>query len=97
MVNAEFLAHMKDTAILINTARGGLVDEDALYEALKHGLIAGAASDVFSSEPPEKDNKLVALDNFILTAHIGAFTREAVLRTAKLSVENLIEMLFRCV
>jgi len=94
IINREALNKMKNTAYLINTSRGELVDEDALFEALKNGTIAGAAQDVFSQEPPEKDNKLLSLDNFILTPHIGAFTREATERMVITSAKNLMEMLF---
>jgi D-3-phosphoglycerate dehydrogenase len=71
---AEF-AKMKPKAYLVNCARGGIVDETALYNALKDKKIAGAALDVFSSEPPEK-TPLATLDNIILTPHIGASTKE---------------------
>ena len=94
LINREALSKMKKTAYLINTSRGELVDEDALYDALKNGTIAGAAQDVFSQEPPCKDNKLLSLDNFILTPHIGAFTREATERMVITSAKNLMEMLF---
>lgn len=66
---------MKESAYLVNCARGGVVDEEALYDALSNGKIAGAAFDVFETEPP-KDNKLLSLDNFHSTPHIGASTRE---------------------
>jgi D-3-phosphoglycerate dehydrogenase len=92
MINSETLSMMKKTAYIINTSRGSLVDEDALYEALVNGVIAGAAQDVFSKEPPGK-HKLLELDNFILTAHIGAQTKEAVERMAVQSTKNLIKML----
>jgi D-3-phosphoglycerate dehydrogenase len=85
---------MKQTAFLINTSRGELVDEDALYDALVKGAIAGAAQDVFSQEPPNKDNKLLSLDNFILTPHIGAYTKESTERMVVSSAKNLVEMLF---
>ncbi len=94
IINSKTLRKMKQTAYLVNTARGELVDEDALYNALKNGIIAGAAQDVFSQEPPDKQNKLVALDNFILTPHIGAYTKEATERMVITSAKNLIEMLF---
>ncbi len=92
MINRDTLAMMKPTAYLINTARGELVDEDALYDALKSGALAGAAQDVFSKEPPE-GHKLLELDNFILTSHIGAYTVEANEKMAVKSAENLIRML----
>jgi len=93
MINETTLKLMKPSAYLINTSRGELVDEAALYEALVNKTIAGAAQDVFSSEPPAKDNALIALDNFILTPHIGAFTNEAVERMVMVSTQNLLNML----
>ncbi len=93
MVNPETLEMMKPSAYLVNTSRGELIDEDALCEALQNGVIAGAASDVFSSEPPAADNPLLAKDNFILTSHIGAFTQEANEKMALVSAQNLIRMI----
>lgn len=93
MINSATLDLMKPNAVLINTSRGELVDEEALYEALSSGRIAGAAQDVFSSEPPAKDEKLLQLDNFILTPHLGAFTGEAVEKMVLVSTNNLLEML----
>jgi len=69
LINAETLGKMKPTAYLINTARGRLVDEDALYIALRDGGIAGAGLDVFWKEPPERDNPLLGLPNVVLTSH----------------------------
>lgn len=93
IINKDTLKLMKKTAFLINTSRGGLIDEEALYEALINGVIAGAAQDVFSKEPPESKNKLLCLDNFILTPHTGAYTPEAIQKMVLLSTENLIDML----
>ncbi len=93
LFNETVLKQMKSSAILINTARGELVDEKALYEALYNGTISVAAQDVYSMEPPSKGDTLVQLPNFILTPHIGAFTNEAVERMAVVSTENLLEML----
>jgi len=74
MIGAEQLALMKPTAYLINTCRGPVVDEPALYAALAAGKIAGAGLDVFDREPPPADNKLFTLDNVILTAHLAGPT-----------------------
>jgi phosphoglycerate dehydrogenase-like enzyme len=93
LVNSQSLKLFKPTAFLINTSRGELVDEDALYSALNNKAIAGAAQDVFSSEPPLKDEKLLKIDSFILTPHIGAFTQEAVEKMVMVSTQNLLEML----
>lgn len=76
MVNASFLVNMKPGAILINTARGGLVDERALADALKAGFIAGAATDVLATEPPEADCPLLGLENCIITPHMAWAPKE---------------------
>lgn len=94
LINARTLALMKPGAILINTARGGLVDEQALAEALRGGKIAGAAADVFEREPPTGSPLIDAdqpLDNFIAAPHIGAFTAEANIRVAVASAQNLVD------
>ena len=75
-INRDRIYSMKKGACLINTARGGLIDEEALYERLKNGELGGAAFDVFVEEPP-KDLKLLELDNFEASPHIGAQTKEA--------------------
>ena len=71
LINKETLSMMKPTAFLINTSRGALVDEPALIEALKNGVIAGAGLDVQETEPPAADNPLYTMDNVILTPHMG--------------------------
>ncbi|MDR6970141.1 phosphoglycerate dehydrogenase [Leifsonia shinshuensis] len=76
MISDDQLAQMKKTAFIVNVARGGLIDEDALYRALTTGTIAGAGLDVFVSEPPQ-DSPLLALDNVVVTPHLGASTDEA--------------------
>ena len=94
MISTEQLAQMKPTAFIVNVARGGLIDEDALYEALKNGVIAGAGLDVFVSEPPS-DIKLLSLPNVVVTPHLGASTDEAqekagvsVARSVRLALEG---------
>jgi len=77
MIGKRELALMKKSAILINTARGPIVDEEALYEALKNRLIAGAGLDVYTKEPPGADFPLLKLDNVVATPHIAAYTWEA--------------------
>ena len=77
LVDRDALAKMKPGARIINCARGGLVDEEALDEAITSGAIAGAALDVFSQEPPAADHKLLQLDQVIVTPHLGASTKEA--------------------
>lgn len=88
-IAAEHIALMKPTAYLINTARGNILDEQALYEALKNDKIAGAALDVYAKEPIEPDNPLLKLDNITLTSHIGGLTREVPLRAAEIMAEDI--------
>ncbi len=92
LIDRKKLALMKETAFLINTARGGIVDEEALYEILKEGKIAGAALDVFSQEPPF-NNPILKLPNVITTPHIGADTKEAVKNMDEVSAKNVILVL----
>jgi phosphoglycerate dehydrogenase-like enzyme len=89
MVGAEELAAMKPTAFLLNTARGGLVDEEALAEALRTGRLGGAALDGFAEEPLG-DSPLRGLDNVVLSPHAGAATLDAVRRTATRAVDQLL-------
>jgi len=92
MINAEKLKMMKNTARIINTARGGVIDEEALYNSLKDGSLAGAALDVFEVEPAT-GNKLITLPNFIATPHMGAQTKEAQLLAANIIAEKIIQVL----
>jgi len=77
MINADRIAHLKKVVRIINCARGGLVDEAALYEALKSGQVAGAALDVYETEPPTAEFPLRELSNVVFTPHLGASTAEA--------------------
>lgn len=92
LINAEKLSTMKKTACIINTSRGGVVDEAALYDALKNGNLGGAALDVFEKEPAT-DNQLTTLSNVILTPHIGAQTKEAQSLAANVIAEKIIQIL----
>ena len=92
MINAEKLKLMKKTARIINTARGGVIDENALYESLNDGNLAGAALDVFEVEPAT-GNKLTSLPNFVSTPHMGAQTKEAQLLAANIIAEKIIQVL----
>lgn len=91
MIGARELETMKDGAYLINAARGGVVDEDALREALVRGKLAGAALDVFEIEPPE-DTYLTGLENLIALPHIGAATVEAQAANSTIVAEKLIKL-----
>ncbi len=90
IINSESLAKMKRGVYLINDARGGLVDEEALLQAVNSGQVAGAALDVFQQEPPSKDNPLVGHPNVIVTPHLGASTTEAQQDVAREVVEAVI-------
>jgi len=92
LIDAQKMATMKKTAKIINTSRGGVIDEDALYEALKNGNLGGAALDVFEKEPAT-NHKLTELDNVILTPHIGAQTKEAQSLAANVIGEKIIQIL----
>ena len=89
LVNAERLAMMKPTAILLNTGRGPLVDEEALANALRDGKIAGAGVDVLSEEPPKSDNPLLHVRNCMVTPHISWASTEARKRLIKIAADNI--------
>ena len=92
IVNKQMISKMKPTACIINCARGGTVDEKALYTALKNGKIAGAGLDVYEQEPP-KDSPLLQLDNIMLTPHIGANTKEGQIRAGTVCAEQILKVL----
>ncbi len=92
MFNIDKFSKMKHTAFLINTSRGEIIDESALYDALKNGRIAGAALDVFETEPPT-NKMLLQLPNVICTPHIGAQTKEAQQLAAMVIAEKIIQTL----
>lgn len=92
LFNAELISNMKSTAYIINASRGGVIDETALYNALCNGSIAGAALDVFETEPP-LNNLLIELPNVICTPHIGAQTKEAQELTSIVIAEKIIQII----
>ncbi len=92
LINAERIAQMKDGVRLINSARGGIIDEKALYNALKSGKVAAAALDVFEKEPPE-GSPLLELDNLVCTPHLGAASEEAQENVAIAVSEQIVDYL----
>lgn len=93
LIDEKELALMNPHALLINTARGNIVNETALYNALNNKTIAGAACDVFAKEPPTRKNPLLSLPNFIATPHIAASTQEALRRVGMRTVQSLLDLL----
>ena len=89
MISDRELELMKPTAFLISDARGAVVDERALYQALKNGRIAGAALDVLEQEPTPADNPLFDLDNVVITPHMAGFSYETSVRTARFAYDNV--------
>lgn len=93
MIGERELRMMKKTAYIINTARGPIIQESALYKALKEGWIAGAGLDVYEKEPPDPNNPLLKLENVIATPHIAYYTEEAIRRLAISAAEEAVRIL----
>lgn len=89
MISEPELSRMKQGAYVINCARGGIVDEKALFEALVSGHIAGAAMDVSEVEPMSVENHLLTLDNVIVTPHIGMYSKEAIGAVSLICAQNV--------
>jgi D-3-phosphoglycerate dehydrogenase len=92
IINEEAISKMKDGAVIVNTARGGLIDENAAYKALKTGKLGGLGLDTFEKEPPDS-SELFEMENVVLTPHTGANTLEASNNMALMAVENLIRVI----
>ena len=92
IVNYDKLKLMKNSSFIINTSRGGTINEKDLIRALEEGLIRGAGLDVFENEPIEEGNKLLELKNVILTPHTAALTSECVIRMATSSADRIIDV-----
>ncbi len=93
MIREEHFSVMKPTAFFVNLARGAIVDEDALFKALKEGWIAGAALDVVRQDPAQSDNRFLALDNVVLTPHIGGNTQDVIRRQSLMVAEDIERIL----
>tara|TARA_B110000263_G_C15069257_1_gene401075 strand:- start:362 stop:715 length:354 start_codon:yes stop_codon:yes gene_type:complete len=91
MVGKAELVAMKKTAYVVNTARGGIVDEAALYDALKSKNIAGAGIDPFVDEPATADNPLFQLDNILVSPHSAGVTQESVFRMGQVAAQNVVD------
>jgi D-3-phosphoglycerate dehydrogenase len=93
IIDKESIAKMRSGTFILNTARGGLIDEEALFEALMSGHLSGAALDAYENEPPDASLPLYQLQNVVTTPHTGAHTAEAALNMATMAVDNLISVL----
>ncbi len=92
MINSDTIAKMQDGTIIINTSRGGIVDEEAAYQAIKSGKLGGLGLDAFETEPPEL-SPLFEVNNVVVTPHTGAHTKEATENMAYTSIKNLVDVL----
>lgn len=93
LLDAERLALLRPTAFVVNTARGALIDQDALADALEAGALAGAGIDVFDPEPPTSALRLLKAPNVVLSPHVAGVTRETVVRIARAAVRNATEFM----
>ena len=91
MINYEKIKSMKKNAVIINTSRGGIINETDLDNALKNNIIFGAGLDVFETEPPKEDNPLLKNNKVFLSPHTAAFTEECMIRMGKETIQNIID------
>jgi len=91
LINFDLLKTMRKNCIIINAARGGIINEIELDQALKENLIFGAGLDVFETEPPKSDNPLLKNDKVFLSPHTAAFTEECMIRMGKETIQNIID------
>ena len=91
LINNKILGKMKKNAFIINTARGGIINENDLNEALSNDVIAGAGIDVFNEEPPNEDNPLLKNPKVVLTPHTAALTEECWLRMGQETIRNIVD------
>jgi D-3-phosphoglycerate dehydrogenase len=92
-INKDLISKMRKGAWIINTARGGLVNEQDVADACKSGQLGGYGTDVVNEEPPKPDHPFVAIDNIVVTPHVGSRTFESVERQALRAVQNIVEFL----
>lgn len=93
LLNASAFSKMKPNTLLINTARGGIIDQKELYSALQNKKIAGFAADVLAKEPPDTNDSLLQLDNVLITAHLGSLTKTTYTKMCTMTVENTLAIL----
>ncbi|WP_339655869.1 hydroxyacid dehydrogenase [uncultured Maribacter sp.] len=93
LLNSSAFSKMKSNALLVNTARGGIIDQKELYGALRNNKIAGFAADVLAQEPPDINDPLLQLDNVLITAHLGSLTNTTYTKMCTMTVENTLAIL----
>ena len=93
LIDTSAFSKMKPSTLLINTARGGIINQKELFNALQNAKIAGFAADVLAQEPPDKNDSLLQLDNVLITAHLGSLTKTTYTKMCTMTVENTLAIL----